>query len=697
MENHKIENEEPEEKDTNNEETEKWFEEKLEEDKLERERLEKERLEKERLEKERLEKERLEKERIERKRLEQERLERERQERLKNRKIINNNTLFIIPSWGDLLGYPTLGNYVNQDVSKILSDLVIFFGATECSIQTEKGTLHYLFGLGYYYLKFELEQSKGDLQQGKYITDNRPLTGLILSDFVYDHLATSINITLEEDPDVIICENVVKVPIDLSSKTETQKTFIKGALMRNVFIPNKDIIMEFLEKIREPDIFRVERNGHLLLSSHWDYYNKILMSDKMKTMASSGYNNPTAGLDQIIYGADQHLEEIFSPQELLKISEKISDLKFKYSSLEYDPMYLFSILENASKVLITETIPTPLEQDSISSVLRKKKRLFLSTDVRIDTVLEWPDQFRRNKKEDIEKIVEVTKVTEVLPGVKIYKPPTSMASVESHDYREPEKEEQFELRIMKSQQVASKPLPASPQGNIEEILLYAKYLIEENYEMRTIGNGFGLARDNLTPLLVGKDQTYIWELGKYANIYQKKEPNLGLPPKDKNEILNKIDSWIADIEEKKREMERLEKERLELERLEKERLEKERLEKERLERVKLEKERIEQERQKLEEERKEAERLERLRQEQESLRQERERLKREQEEKERLRQRLEQERLELERIEIEKSELARLKRDRKAIAKREKQKRKREKKLQKLEKKKAKELSKFDK
>ena len=153
-------------------------------------------------------------------------------------KLFDNNMLFIIPSWGDLLGYPTLGEYANQKVIKILSDFVVFLAGTECAVSTEKGTFYFLFGLGYHYLKFELKS-------GRYITDNRQLNGLVLSDFVYDHLAMPRNVSLEDDRDVIVGEKLIKVPIDLSFKSNTKRTFIKGTLMRNVFIPYKDIIMEF--------------------------------------------------------------------------------------------------------------------------------------------------------------------------------------------------------------------------------------------------------------------------------------------------------------------------------------------------------------------------------------------------------------------------------------------------------------------
>ena len=63
-------------------------------------------------------------------------------------------------------------------------------------------------------------------------------------------MATSKNITLENDPDVIIADKLIKIPLDLSNKSITQRSFIKGSLMRNLFIPHKDIFLEFMETIK---------------------------------------------------------------------------------------------------------------------------------------------------------------------------------------------------------------------------------------------------------------------------------------------------------------------------------------------------------------------------------------------------------------------------------------------------------------
>ncbi|GAG60739.1 unnamed protein product, partial [marine sediment metagenome] len=45
--------------------------------------------------------------------------------------ILESYSFFVIPGWGELLGYPTLGSYSNHNVSKISQDLVIFFGGAE--------------------------------------------------------------------------------------------------------------------------------------------------------------------------------------------------------------------------------------------------------------------------------------------------------------------------------------------------------------------------------------------------------------------------------------------------------------------------------------------------------------------------------------------------------------------------------------
>ncbi|MFX0027081.1 MAG: hypothetical protein ACFE8M_11775 [Candidatus Hermodarchaeota archaeon] len=626
------------------------------------------------MEKEKLEKELLEREALEKERIERERLERERFEKLKmENKLYPNNSLFMIPSWSDLLGYPTLGTYVHHPVLKIETDTVIFFSGYDYSIETNKGTVHYLFGLGYYFLKFELES-------GKYITDNRILTGLVLPDFVYDLMATSANITLEEDRDVIIAEKVIKVPIDLSNKSEDHLTFIKGALMRNIFIPHKDIFLEMMEQISREDSYPISIEGHKILSSHWDFYNQILVSEKMRTIEDSSYLNPTAGLDGISFGADTILEETISPINLSIIEDNIKTLKMIYSNLEFDPMYLFSIIEQAGFILRSDLPPISLQRDSSTS----KASLFVSAEDRLYSFISWPIQFKRKAKEPF---VSPSVVEQPIISDKIEIPSSDLRTPEIREI-EPEP---FELDTLKSETVELKPLPPPPKADINQILLYLKKVIAENYEMRSIGRAFEIARESARQMGVSATtlhQKKVWEMSKYANIYIKKEPGFGLPEKEKGDLTRKIDEWIFEIAERERlEKERLERARLEkerLERLERERKERERLEKERKERERLEQIRIEKER--LAQEQLEKEQLEKIeREKQELLRLERERIEKEQQE--------------LEAIEREKQELKRLKLERKQKEKKAKQEAKKRKKLEKqkkkLEKKKLKEQEKL--
>jgi hypothetical protein len=671
----------------------------LEKEAIERERLEQERVEREMLERQRLEQERLERDRLESERLERERLEKERFEQLKmESKVYPNYSLFMIPSWSDLLGYPTLGTYVNHPVSRIEADPVIFFSSYDYSIDTPKGTLHYLFGLGYYFLKFELES-------GKYVTDNRVLTGLVLSDFAYDLMATSANVTLEEDRDVVIAEKVVKVPVDLSNKSEDHLTFIKGALMRNVFIPNKAIFLEMMERISIVDSYDVSSEGHKILSAHRDFFNQLLVSEKINP--NSTYLNPTAGLEGVHIVADNLLEDTISSINLEIIEESINVLKQVYSNLEYDPMSLFSILEHAAPLLSSVASRSVSEQTTTQPKGTIKNSIFVSAEDRLYAFSKWPVEFVRKAKiepKPLPKLVEEPSITsDTLDHVDIKS--TEFRSVVPREMEL----EQFELDTLKSETVEFKPLPPPPEADIKKILLYLKKVIEENYEMRTIGQAFELAREVARQMGVSATtlhQAKIWEMSKYANIYIKKESGLGLPEKEKGDLIRKVNEWQFEIEERERlERERLERERLEkerLERLERERIERERLEKERQERERLERIRLEKER--AAQEQLEKERLAKIQKEkEEALRLERERIEeieRQKEEQLRLeRERLEKEKAELEAIEKEKQELKRLKKERnqkEKEAKKEAKKRKKlEKQKKKLEKKKLKEQEKL--
>ena len=51
-------------------------------------------------------------------------------------KLINNNIFFVIPSWGNLLGYPTLGNYAHHMYQKYL--MILLFSWEERNVRFQQ-------------------------------------------------------------------------------------------------------------------------------------------------------------------------------------------------------------------------------------------------------------------------------------------------------------------------------------------------------------------------------------------------------------------------------------------------------------------------------------------------------------------------------------------------------------------------------
>ena len=344
-------------------------------------------------------------------------------------------------------------------------------------------------------------------------------------------------------------------------------------------------------------------------------------------------------------------------------------------------MYLFSIVEKASTIL-DSNIPQ-ISSKKRESIITKtsKESIFTSAEDRLYAFVSWPMQFKRKAKKEPPVLPKIVEQSTYPHQNEIQSP--SISPVKIPDYTQ----EKYELETLKSEKVEFKTLPNPPKADVKQILLYLKNVIQENYEMRSIGQAFEIARESMRQIGVSAtttEQKKIWEMSKYANIYLKKVPNFGLPLKEKQELIQKVSKWIFDLEEEaRREKERLERARLEKERINRmeserkvrEKQEKEKQERERLLRIQKEKERVKQEQ------------LEKARLEQiEKQKQEKIRLEKEQ---------VERERKELEAIEKEKQELERLKQERKQKEKEAKQEAKKRKKLEKqkkkLEKKKQKE------
>ena len=394
----------------------------------------------------------------------------------------------------------------------------------ERRVHTPKGIIYYLWGLGYYYTKFEV-------QSGRYITDSRMLTGLMLSDFVYDRLATSKNLTLQNDSDVIVAEDVIKLPIDLSFKSSTKMSFIEGTLVRNLFIPYKDVILDFMEKIRDPNSYQIRRTEHMLLSTHWDYFNTILISDKMESSLKMKYIEPTAGINSISLRLYRFLIDHYTDSEIQSINENLNVLKNVYSTIEFDPMHLYSLIEQANIWLKIKMPNLPTYQGININTDSKKVSILRVAEEYIDTIVNWRNEFKRQSKKDLEDSVVIVKD-------RLYHPQNFVPDTNKEEL----KRDHFEPRFIERPTVKKKSLPQIPMTNIVETLLILKKIVEDDYDVRSIGKAMEIGRDYIKSMVFHLN--FLWEMSKLANIYQRAQLNKGLSAKEKYELLEKIENWI---------------------------------------------------------------------------------------------------------------------------------------------------------
>ncbi|MFW9878473.1 MAG: hypothetical protein ACFFG0_35775, partial [Candidatus Thorarchaeota archaeon] len=243
----------------------------------------------------------------------------------------------------------------------------------------------------------------------------------------------------------------------------------------------------------------------------------------------------TAGLFGINLGADRHLNENFSLKELQYIRDVILRLKNVYSSIEYDPMFLFSIIEKSAPFLRSgKPITFNLEGDKMDKKMPKES-ILISAERRMNEFREWPVQFKRQTKEELES-------SSVVKKAKLYHPQEPETLERPAIMKFVKKEEDFELRTMKRPFIETKPLPYIPHENPLETLVTLKKIVEENFDIQTIGSAFEVVRNNIKKKVLHVN--YLWELSKYGNVYKKAEPNLGLSTKEKTELLRDIDNWI---------------------------------------------------------------------------------------------------------------------------------------------------------
>ncbi|MFW9969929.1 MAG: hypothetical protein ACFFDF_06985, partial [Candidatus Odinarchaeota archaeon] len=232
---------------------------------------------------------------------------------------------------------------------------------------------------------------------------------------------------------------------------------------------------------------------------------------------------------------DKYLNENFTPSELQTIRNIILKLKNIYSSIEFDPMFLFSIIEKSAPFLKSNKPYSFNVEGDQMEIKMPKESILISAEDRMNSFKDWPGQFKRQTKEDLER-------ANLAQKTRIYEPEKAKSIEKLSVIKLTKTDEDFELRTMKRPFIETKPFPYIPHKGPLKTLLTLKEIVEEDYDIKTIGRAFEVARNNIKKNVLHVN--YLWDLSKYANVYQKIEPNLGLSSKEKSELIRDIDNWI---------------------------------------------------------------------------------------------------------------------------------------------------------
>lgn len=159
----------------------------------------------------------------------------------------------------------------------------------------------------------------------------------------------------------------------------------------------------------------------------------------------------------------------------------------------------------------------------------------ISAQPYVESFRDWPDNFRRQSKEQLEQSFVPNETVKYQP-----KEPTSLKKPEIGEFKR--KEEDFELRTMQRPFVGFKPLPTIPIDNLLEVLTTLRKVVEEDYDIQSIGRTLEIARDSIKKEVLHAN--FLWDMSKYSNVYQRAESNIGLSFNEKEDLLREIDYWI---------------------------------------------------------------------------------------------------------------------------------------------------------
>jgi len=240
--------------------------------------------------------------------------------RLSEMKDKELNSILIIPSWSEVIGYKTKGFYLNRPVIELKRDTIVMLSLDTVEVKDKFGNSFALLkGPGLFFTEFSLDK-------GFYVTNTRDINMLLLPLDILEKLLTAPPI-FQSDIDATINELISIIPFSLIEEVASVQTLLRGIISRNVFHPNKVALDTFLEILETPESFSAN-DGFKIMSAHEEYFNRILLSNPPpKAKGDESFNITSAGIQSILVNSTLINEFIPDKNEQNQLLLQFRDLK----------------------------------------------------------------------------------------------------------------------------------------------------------------------------------------------------------------------------------------------------------------------------------------------------------------------------------------------------------------------------------
>lgn len=245
--------------------------------------------------------------------------------RLKEIKDKDLNSLLIIPSWSEVIGYKTKGFYLNKPVLDLASDAIVMLSYDILTVEDRYGdVLGLLTGPGILFTKFSISP-------GSYVINAREINMILLPIIELQKLLEAPPI-FKSDIDITMNELISILPFNLIEEGFTKQAVVRGVMSRNVFHPNKDAFNTFLEYIESRDTVD-PKGGFKILSAHKDYFNRLLLTEEPKKgSGDASFDISSAGIAAILQNGQKLLDELIPDRkDQIELLLKFKDMKFEFN------------------------------------------------------------------------------------------------------------------------------------------------------------------------------------------------------------------------------------------------------------------------------------------------------------------------------------------------------------------------------